>query len=38
MPSPELQRALDTVLDRATDRDRERFLTALGGLPGTRAG
>jgi transcriptional regulator with XRE-family HTH domain len=38
MPIPELQRALDTMLDRATDRDRERFLTALGGLPGARAG
>ncbi len=33
MPSPELQRALDTVLDRATDGDRSRFLAAtrLGG-------
>jgi hypothetical protein len=27
-PGPELQRALDTVLDRATDGDRSRFLTA----------
>jgi transcriptional regulator with XRE-family HTH domain len=29
-PGPGLQRALDTVLDRATDGDRSRFLTAAG--------
>jgi hypothetical protein len=29
-PGPELQRALDTVLERATDGDRSRFLAATG--------
>jgi transcriptional regulator with XRE-family HTH domain len=29
-PRPELQRALDTMLDRATDAERSRFLTSVG--------